>query len=286
VVNLKNEARKDNPDGKKLIQHLFLSSLLSFKKKFRATEIVICCDSKHYWRKDFFPYYKGNRKEGREKSDIDWEFVFEEIDKMKNDLREYFPYKVIEVDGAEADDVIATLTKYMQTNNLVKIGLFDGEPKPINIVSSDGDYVQLQKYKNVKQYSPMHKKMITPKMSISDFLIEHIVKGDAIDAIPNILSPDNSIVDHIRQKPISSKFLKEFQNSPDLSEFVDSLSTELKRNYIRNKTLVDFSMIPDDVYNRVVAEYESYQSKGSKNKILTYMIKNGMKHLMENLSDF
>jgi hypothetical protein len=282
MVNLKNEAKSDNPDGRNMIKHLFFSSLLSFKKKFKDKEMIIACDDRHYWRRDFFPHYKGHRKEGRDKSVHDWDFIFEVIEELKQDIRDNFPYKLIQVPGAEADDVIAVLCKYLQTNDLEKVGLFDDEPKPITIISADGDFVQLQKYKNVKQYSSMQKKMVVPKMSLQDFMIEHIVRGDAGDAIPNILSPDNAIVDHIRQTPIKQKLLDNFK----ISVIAGDIEGDMKRNYIRNKTLIDFDCIPDDIYNSVVKEYESYELKGNRTKILNYMMRNKMKHMMENLSDF
>jgi hypothetical protein len=286
VVHLKHEANSTNPDGKKLIKHLFLSQLLSYMKKFKDKEVLIACDSKNYWRRDFFPYYKGHRKEGREKSDLDWDFIQRELTAMKEDLIEYFPYKVIEVDGAEADDVIAVVTKHLQTNDLTTVGLFDNEPKPITIISADGDMVQLQKYKNVKQYNSIQKKMVTPKMSLDNFLIEHIVMGDPTDAIPNILSPDNSIVDHVRQKPIKKTYLSYMQDNMRFLEFIEGLDKDTLRNYKRNRTLVDFDLIPDNIYNDIVNEYNNVKVNGNKNKIMNYMIKNQMKHLMDEIGSF
>lgn len=281
MINLKNEAKSSNPDGKSLIKHVFFSQLLSYKKMFKDSEVVLCCDDKNYWRRDYFPYYKGDRKEAREKSDLDWSFIFETIDELKQDIREYFPYKLIQVPKCEADDIIACVTKYHQENDLVQDGLFDNEPKPIVIISADGDYVQLQKYKNVKQWSPMQKKMVKPKVPLNEYIMEHIVKaGD--DGIPNILSEDTAIVEHTRQKPVRREFLNKF-----IKDGINACENEeQRRNFVRNRTLVDFDYIPDNINKNIIDEYTSYNVKGSKNKIMTYLVKHKMKHLLENLGDF
>lgn len=282
IMNLKNEAKSSNPDGKGMIKHVFLSQLLSYKKMFKDKEIVIACDSSSYWRKDFFPHYKGQRKEAREKSDFDWDFIYATIGELREELKDNFPYKVIRTEKAEADDVIACLVKYLQTNELVQDGLFIDQPKSITIISADTDFNQLQKYKNVRQWSPMHKKFVKSSATLNEFMMEHIVKGDSGDAIPNILSPDNSIVDHIRQKPVRVAMLEDFYKNG-----IDACKTEdEKRNFIRNRTLVDFDYIPEDINKNIIEQYTTYITTGGKNKIFNYLIKNNMRHLMESIQDF
>jgi hypothetical protein len=282
MMNLKNEAKSSNPDGKGMIKHMFLNSLLSYKKMFKDSEVVIACDDKKYWRREYFPYYKGARKESREKSDLDWEFIFETVDELKADLRNNFPYKVIQVPKCEADDVIACLVRYHQENDLIQDGLFDSEPKPIVIISADGDFVQLQKYKNVKQWSPMQKKLVKSKVSLNEYIIDHVVRGDAGDGVPNILSPDECLVEHARQRPIRATFLNEF-----IKHGIDACEDEeQKRNFIRNRTLVDFDYIPDTIYNSIVEEYKQYEVKGSKTKMFNFFIKNKMKMLLDSVEQF
>ena len=176
-----------------LIRHIVLNTLRSNVKKFKEYgEVIICCDNKHYWRKDYFPYYKAHRTKDREKSDWDWGMIFKVLNMLRDDLKTHFPYKVIDVDGAEADDVIGSLVQeyYHQ--------------EKILILSGDKDFVQLQKYPNVKQYDPVQKKFRTTD-DPARFIKEHIIRGDAGDGVPNFLSTDNCLVVGDRQKPVDRK---------------------------------------------------------------------------------
>jgi hypothetical protein len=283
-MQMKGKANRGNPEAKSLIFHMILTTLLSYKKKFGKEygQIVIATDSKKYWRKEVFPLYKGHRKRDREKSDVDWDFIFECMNEVKADLRENFPYKVIEVEGAEADDTIACLAKYSQDNELVQVGILDGEPQPMMIVSSDTDFMQLQKYPNVKQWSPMQKKMIKPTTTLKEFVVAHICQGDAGDGIPNICSPEDSLFEKIRQKSFKTARLPEF-----LNKGIEACANEdERRRYQLNERLIDFEFIPERIYNDIINEYESQKVQGSKTKVFNYLVKNRMRHLLENAGDF
>ena len=137
------------------IKEVVLRMILKVQKKFpEYGEVILCTDSKTYWRKNVFKYYKGNRKAQKESSDLDWDVVHEVIDELKRDLREHFRYKLIEVEGAEADDIIAVLTKHFA--NIPVVG-FD-RSNEVLIVAGDGDFFQLQKYGTVKQWTPRFQK--------------------------------------------------------------------------------------------------------------------------------
>ena len=97
-----------------LLRHTVLNSIRQYKHQFRHVDhggFVICCDSPKNWRKESFPEYKANRKKRRETDSTDWTSLFEFLHQMIADLREYFPYKVMRVERAEADDIIAVLTQ-------------------------------------------------------------------------------------------------------------------------------------------------------------------------------
>lgn len=283
-MQMKGQAHRGNPEAKSLIMHMILTTLLSYKKKFGKEygQIVIATDSKKYWRKEVFPLYKGHRKRDREKSDVDWEFIFECMNEAKAALREYFPYKLLEVEGAEADDTIACLAKYSQDNNLIQVGILDSEPEPFMVVSSDTDFMQLQKYSNVRQWSPMQKKMLKPSTTLKEFVVEHVCTGDAGDGIPNICSPENSLFDKIRQKPFKKARLEDF-----LNKGIDAcINEDEKRRYQLNERLIDFEYIPQRIYDAVINEYEMQNPKGGKQTVFNFLLKNRMKHLMENAGDF
>jgi hypothetical protein len=281
VVNFRGDEVTQSDSTRGLIRHMVLNSLLSFRKQFKTYgEMVICCDSDKYWRRDYFPFYKGDRKRMRDTSTIDWKFLHNFKNELMEEIRENFMYPVIQTSGAEADDVIAALCKWSQDNDLTE-GLFDAEPKPIMIVSEDMDFFQLQKYKNVKQYAPRKKKQIVPEIPLKHFIIEHIVKaGD--DAIPNILSADNCIAEQVRQTAVKRAYLDEFLKH---GEGACTTDTE-RRNWKRNQTLIDFDYIPEEITSAIIAEYIGYEKTGSRNKIMSYLIKNRCKQLIGDLGEF
>lgn len=254
-----------------LVRHLVLNSLRSYIKQFKSKygHVVICCDSKKYWRRDVFPFYKSNRKKSRDASEFDWGIIFECLNKIRDELKLYFPYRVLEVEGAEADDIIAVLTaRYSASEDVL-------------ILSSDKDFVQLQKYKNVQQYSPILKRFIRtedPHM----FVKEHIIKGDRGDGIPNFLSPDNTFVLGERQKVINKKRLTEWINSsPE-----DFCTTDLmQRGYKRNQMLVDLDYVPDTLKQKIVEAYETTKPS-TKSNMLNYLIENKLKALIEVADEF
>lgn len=258
-----------------LIRHMVLNSIRLYRQKFKDYgDLVICADDKNYWRKDVFPYYKAHRKEDREKSDLDWKMIFETLNKVKGEIKENFPYRVIQVSRAEADDVIGTLV------NRFGVYLNNQTTEKILILSGDKDFGQLQKYSNVEQFSPVTKRWVR----VNDarlFLREHIMKGDRGDGIPNFLSHDSCIVAKERQKPLASKKLNNWvDQKPE-----DFCTEEMLRNYKRNEQLVDLDCVPDYIRNEVNRQYDEYEIPNRKG-LLNYFIKNRLKLLTECIGEF
>lgn len=259
-----------------LIRHMVLNSIRAYNMKFGKEygDIVIACDDRNYWRRTIFPYYKAHRKKAREESDIDWTAVFEALNRIREELKEYLPYRVIQVDGAEADDVIGTLVH--------KYGKYicSSSDEKILILSGDKDFVQLQTYSNVDQYDPVRKKYIKNK-DPEKFLYEHIIRGDKGDGIPNFLSADNCIVVGDRQKSITAKKLDVWLTQKP-EQYCDE---NMLRNFNRNKQLIDLSNIPQWVRDNVLNEYEAQKDKGRQH-MFNYFIKFKLKGLMESINDF
>ena len=260
-----------------LIRHMVLNSIRMYNVKFKAEygDLVICADDKKYWRKDLFPYYKAARKKSREESPYDWNLIFETLNRVRDEIRENFPYKVIQIDKTEADDVIGTIC----TNYGVE--LKNSQSEKILILSSDKDFMQLQKFANVDQYSPMGKKFLKTSEPIK-FLKEHILKGDRGDGIPNILSSDDTFITEARQKPVTEKKLNTWvAQKPE--DFCDA---SMLRNYQRNESLIDLSKVPSEYADRILTAYRSPKEVKGKDKVLNYFIKNRMKQLMEHIQEF
>lgn len=279
--------RTDVEIRKDLIRHMIVNAIRSYKVKFGAEfgEMVIACDNRHYWRKDKFPYYKASRKKARADSGFDWKLIFDTLAEIRAELSTFFPYTVIDVDGAEADDVIAVLASWSQTNDLQADGAFGGEvPQPFLVLSGDHDFIQLQKYKNVQQYSPIHKKWVKPDSSIQSYLLEHIVNGDKGDGIPNILSPDDCFVTESRQKPITKKRLAEWEKIP-MDDFHQHVPVEVARNFQRNRYLIDFDYIPDTVRDNILGAWCG-RVKKDRSQLLNYFMEHRMKNMMEHIGEF
>ena len=284
ILTFQRELKGSEAEVKNLIRHVTLSTIKSYKKKYGKDygEMVICCDGRKYWRKDFFEFYKGMRKSNRDKSDLDWKLIFDTLSEMRTDLATYFPYRVIHVDRAEADDIIAVMVKYLQENQLIQQGLVE-EPQKILILSSDKDFKQLQLFDNVKQWSPMQKKYITAtQREIIEHKIEHIVKGDTGDGVPNILSKDDVFMKGERQKPMSAKRLQEFFEKG----FDACKNDEERRNWHRNATLVDFQFIPSDVSEDIIKAYINIIPNTDKMKIMNYLMENRCRLLLDEIEDF
>ena len=284
ILSFQRELKGTESEVKNLIRHVTLSTIKSYKKKYGKEygDIVICCDGRKYWRREFFEHYKAGRKKARDASDLDWGLIFDTLSEMRDDLAKHFPYKVMHIERCEADDIIAALTKWAQENELVTEGLVE-ESQKILILSSDKDFKQLQLHPNVKQWSPMQKKYVTAtQREIVEYKIEHIVKGDSGDGIPNILSKDDVFVSGERQKPMSAKRLQEFVDNG----FVACKNDEERRNWHRNATLVDFDFIPDDVRNQIVDTYINTKPTGDKMAIMNYLIEHRCRLLLDELEDF
>ncbi len=252
-----------------MVRHMILNSLRSYRTKFADEygEMVIACDNTNYWRKQKFPYYKANRKKAQEKSEMDWKSIFECMNKIRSELKEYFPYRVIDIESAEADDIISTL---------VRVNSFE----KILILSGDKDFIQLHSYGNVKQYDPTRKKWINHD-NPDRYLDEHILKGDSGDGVPNVLSPDNCLVIGQRQKPLTQKKIDALLELG----LAGKLDHPLFTNYMRNKELIDLRNVPSEIGAKVVESYDMQEGKG-REKLMNYFIANKLKNLMESIGEF
>jgi 5'-3' exonuclease len=254
-----------------LVRHMILNTIRTYVHKFKSThgpEVVIACDNRRYWRREVFPHYKASRKKNRDASGHDWNSIFECLHKIKSELIEFSPYKVIDVDGAEADDVIASLVmKYSPHQKIM-------------ILSSDKDFAQLQKFPNVEQFSPILKKYVKEPMPALQ-LKQMIIRGDKGDGVPNILTKDDVFVVGGRQKPITEEKIINWLNQ----EPKDFCNDDMLRNYSRNETMIDLTKIPQSIVSDILNTYENTQGK-TKSVFMNYMISNKLKNLIEVIDEF
>ena len=252
----------------KMIRHMILNSLRMYRQKYHVEygELVLCCDGRNSWRREHFPLYKAGRKTTRDSSSKDWTQIFESLDTIKSELKEYFPYKYIEVEAAEADDVIGVLAKSWN--------------EPIMIISSDKDFIQLQVKENVKQYSPITKKIVNDT-NPERYLKEHILRGDSSDGIPNFLSAYDCIVEKIRQAPITKKKVELWiDQNPE-----DFCNEEQLRNYHRNMKLIDLQYTPSNIVDQIGKQYDEIP-KGKRSGLLNFFIERKLNNLIESIGEF
>ena len=259
-----------------MIRHMILNSIRMYNKRYRREfgQMVICADAGNTWRRKYYEYYKASRKKNRSNSDLDWKEIFRILDQVREEIKENFPYKVIKIDGCEADDIIGTLA--MNTQEF-------GQHEPVMIVSSDKDFIQLQKFDNVSQFSPIKKQLIKDK-NPRQYIFEHVMRGDSGDGIPNVLSDDDTFVNEDKkQKQLRQKMIDEWlENAEDLRSVMPE---DVYRNYQRNKTLIDLTEIPEDIQENIIGVYNDYKLP-MKMKILNFLIKKRCKHLIEDIEDF
>ena len=258
-----------------LLRHMILNSIRMYRQKFQNEygEVVIVADGQANWRRDVFPQYKYKRRKSRDESKIDWNEAFRIINMVRDEIRENFPYKVMHEPNCEADDVIAKLA--LETQEF-------GKHEPVMIISADHDFIQLHKYDNIKQYSPMLKKFVKDK-NPRLYSMTHIFKGDGGDGVPNVLSDDNVFVDDRRQTPVTKKKLDVWLEAEDLQKV---MGDTIYRNYLRNKKMIDLTETPDAIKEQIINSFENQDPKKNKGKVFPYLVRKRCKRLVECVQEF
>ena len=252
------------------VRHMILNSLRNYNKQHKEEygEMVLCYDGSKNWRKSVYPEYKAHRPKVRSESPEDWDLIFQWIHTIKDEIRENFPYRVVHVDTAEADDIIAVLAR---------------ESDPFErhlIISSDKDFVQLHTITGLKQFDPIRKRWITGDPAES--LTNKIFYGDKGDGVPNILSDDKVFVEGRRQTPLQKK---KYESWKGFEDPVAVLPREYVSNYKRNKTMVDLKVQPRKIEQLIMKNYDE-GVKGRNDKIFGYLIDKRLAKLQESVQDF
>ena len=258
-----------------LIRHFILNSLRMYNAKHRDEygRMIICGDGGS-WRKNYYPEYKAGRKKSRDADGKDWDSIFNTFTKVRDEISQNLPFDVIHEYGVEADDIIATLVQETQEF---------GKHEPIMIISADKDFIQLHKHTNVKQYSPLTRKMVVHEDPIA-YLQEHIFRGDAGDGVPNVLSDDDTFIDEDKkQTPLSKKKIATWIEG--YSNLENVMPTQAYRNYQRNKKVIDLEEIPKEIKTKILDKYNSLKPTPNM-KALNYLIVNRLNNLVESVGDF
>lgn len=253
-------------------RHTILTSLLTRKNKICPDEVVLCLDYGS-WRGDYFKYYKAKRKADKSSSDVDYNFFFEASNQFISEIKEFFPWLVIQHKKCEGDDVIAILAYELSKDSNVIV------------CTSDKDLKQLLEIDNVTYYS-YRKDCFETLDNPKEFLLRQILFGDTSDGIPNVKSPDNCFVAKIKQTPCGPKTIDKILIN-GVKEFI--VENNLIKNFKRNKTLIELSKItiPEDLWKSVLTLYNNYNRiEPDYIKMLGFMNKNNLIKLRERVNEF
>lgn len=242
----------NNPNPEfNLHRHQLITSLLFLIKKFNPNEVVLGIDNKLNWRKKLYTDYKAHRKAKRDQDVFPWDAYYTYLEELIQDIKDNFPFKVIEQRYAECDDIIAILCKYSP---------FSGENI---VVTSDKDFVQLLSLPHVKIYDPIKRKFMEEKQP-KIFLEAKILMGDKSDNIPAI-------------KPrVGEKTAWKLANNKDELDALlhDAESGKAyRKNYKLNRILIDFNSIPDVIKTKVLKQYDIYEMNEFGSLALTRFFK-------------
>ena len=164
-----------NPEGTPInAVYGYCNMILNIFKKFKPEQIIVVFDTKRKtFRNDIYKDYKANRTEPPEELIPQFSIIRDATDALQ--------IPRVEMDGYEADDIIATYTKEAEKKGVT-----------VTIVSSDKDLMQLVN-KNTKMYDSMKDNFIGIKEVEEKFGVKPskvidvmALAGDSIDNIPGV----------------------------------------------------------------------------------------------------
>lgn len=188
---------------------LFFTKILNICKKrhIDPKNIIFSIDSKcsNLWRTQLDSSYKATRKESHKKSKFYCYNIFKlAIDELLPVFNEKYGSRVIKVEGCEADDIIAQIAIYLNSNNEQNsnydnnnqmldnnnlsnnIELNQSKNKYIFIVANDSDYIQICSDKifliDVNNNN-LNNKYLSLTFNNSHYLLSKILAGDTSDNI-------------------------------------------------------------------------------------------------------
>lgn len=226
---------------------------------YKTSGVVIACDAKRNWRKEFYPDYKKGRKEKR---DPYYDDVIETIDKLKMFFTHYTSIPVIEIDFCEADDIIYYLVLNSGVGSV--------------IISSDTDFVQLTN-ENVILYSPSQKKEYHVEDTDYELFLK-CIRGDSSDniasAYPRVRT---TVIEEVYKTNDPFKKVSFFETINKNGERVSDV-------YERNRELIDLSRIPRCLVEKISETVSNLViNKYSITNMLKFIGQNDLKEVSKEL---
>ena len=224
----------------------FINFIHQLQKNHNTDYIVFALDSKEEgFRKEIYPLYKANRPEPPEDLIKQLSVAIEWIKKMG--------FKTLSKERYEADDVIATVTKFAKKQGIVG-----------KMVSSDKDLYQLLDDSKVFLYDWVKRKDIDESECIKkfgvqpkDFVDFQALIGDSSDNVPGVpgIGPKTA-----------SKLINEYHTLENIYENIDNVGTpRIRKLLIENKELAFISRelvkLRDDIFENLTLDEFVFEDK-------------------------
>jgi 5'-3' exonuclease len=216
----------------------YLSSIDKIRQRYNIPYeniiIVRDCPRETIWRLDDYQEYKSNRKNTCKFQNKKYNIgnIFKHIyQELYPKLYDDFGIKFIKVERAEADDVIAVITKKIHELDSTHL---------IVIITNDNDYLQLVN-NHVLIWSLQNKLL---NMKIKDTpekeLLLKIICGDVSDNISSCFDGETIL-----------NYNELIEDENKLREVLQT-NKKFKDKFIKNKNLIDFNMIPIELKNNIL----------------------------------
>ena len=214
-------------------------------------DIVFAMDDNltHSFRKALYPEYKSQRAMIKRQFKLQpvKDYIVNVLFKELN-IQELYGYKIIKVEGAEGDDVIATTLMKLKDD-------YTG----MMLIASDHDFLQIDGLREFDLFGKEAQRDLGGEIvSAKDYLLGKILMGDRSDNIKQVLTRcgPKTALRWTKDKESLKKVLKEDQ----------SLATR----YLLNKKMISFECIPHELSNKIVREVNEALHRDvvlNKNKI-------------------
>jgi len=249
----------------------FTNMLVKLIEDYQEDKMLVVFDAaRKNFRNNIYPKYKANRGDTPEDLIPQFELIKQCV--------KAFNIKQLELDGYEADDIIASYTKLARTKKIDSL-----------IVSSDKDLMQLVN-ENVLMLDPMKNKIIGIDQVVEKFglppdkvIFIQALTGDSVDNIPGApgIGPK-----------IALELIKDYGDIDGLIKNVDKIKQEKRRKTIEDSvkdilTSLELVKLKKDIDLPIkIEEIKTYASIDNNNtSISNFLVDQGFKSIAQRLQN-
>ena len=301
----KYDCPKFHYDYHEIVAFKIFEEIIDLKARFSVDEVIVAVDNSSggYWRKDYWSGYKYGRKKGRDDSDIEWDEAFKTFEEIKDILKNYTSFKILDVPRAEGDDIGFVLSEYLSDQG-----------DEIILHTIDHDWIYNLKHPGVCYFKDNRtsKKdgcyVEAEPGELIELELDHLIGGDGGDYIKNVKA----------YSVFSKEFKEKYPNVKELDVWEKRHEIDLafeqkygvsaykhprygykmflrskltvkellaqnpiyEKNFNLNKTIALPEGIPIEVREKIINAYNEALCEKNPAKLQEYMTKNGMFELV------